>query len=93
MVKKLHINESFDFDNLNRFVGQDFKNFYNSLVPFYDDDYAIEFGDTAGGDNGYIIFPIEGKKLEVVYEWEWDDDSGLFTKGYKSGKILYIKEL
>ena len=92
MVKKLHIKESFNFDNISRFVGKDFYSFYN-LIEDYDSFKFIEYGDADGGDDGEVIFSIDGKKLRVVYEWVWDDNSDLFKKGYKSGKILYIDEL
>ena len=95
MVKKLHINESFNFDNLDRFVGTDFYSFYmNIIMKSHSNSFKfIEYGDADGGDDGEVIFSIEDKKLRVVYEWVWDDDSSLFKKGYKSGKILYIDEL
>ena len=93
MIKKLHINESFDFNNLNRFVGKDFKTFYEFIEYYCDSHKSIEFGDTDGGDNGYVIFSIDDRELKVVYEWVWDDNSGLFTKGYKSGKILSVTEV
>ena len=90
MVKKLHIKENNSDINLQQYVGKDFYTFY---IVKEDSFNLIEYGDTAGGDEGEAIIEMQGRKFRVVYEWLWNDTSDLFEKKYKSGKILYIDEL